>query len=441
MKRIFRLLSLTLAAVVCASCFSGCDGGADNTKDAGRVYYLNFKPEQDANWQKLAKAYTGETGVDVTVVTAAEGNYEKTLTSEMDKSDAPTMFQVNGPVGLKNWKSYCLDLSDSQVYSQLTGDEFALKEDGKVYGVAYVIETYGLIYNKTLLNKYFKSDWSTVKSADELNNFDALKATAEEIQKHKDEMGVKGAFASAGMDSTSDWRFKTHLANVPLYYEYRDRGVTSTDAVEGRYLDGYKAIWDLYINNSTADKTQLSGKTSTDAQTEFKTREAVFYQNGTWEYSALKKEGTEGLEDDEMGMLPIYIGVKGEENQGLCTGSENYWCVNSRASDNDVKATLDFMNWCVTSDEGTRVLAEDMGFAVPFKDAEETDNPLNRAADEYAAQGKESVSWNFTSMPGEDWKNGVGAALTQYASGSGSWDDVVKAYVDGWKTEYAKANG
>ena len=34
-----------------------------------------------------------------------------TLMSEMGKSGAPTLFQVNGPVGLANWKDYCYDLT------------------------------------------------------------------------------------------------------------------------------------------------------------------------------------------------------------------------------------------------------------------------------------------------------------------------------------------
>ncbi len=41
------------------------------------------------------------------------------------------------------------------------------------------------------------------------------------------------------------------------------------------------------------------------------------------------------MKDDELGMLPIYIGAGDEANQGLCTGSENYWCVNNKASADD----------------------------------------------------------------------------------------------------------
>ena len=200
--------------------------------DGGKVYYLNFKPEADEAWQNLAKAYTEETGTEVQVVTAASGTYESTLKSEMDKSEAPTLFQVNGPVGLATWKDYCYDLKDTDIYKNLASDDFALiNEDGSVSGIAYKIETYGLIYNKALLNEYFETDGAVVTSVDEINNFDTLKAVVEDITAKKDDLGIEGAFTSAGMDSSSDWRFKTHLANLPIYYEYKADGITSTDAI------------------------------------------------------------------------------------------------------------------------------------------------------------------------------------------------------------------
>lgn len=431
-----KVFALALALLMMVPLFAAC-----GEKDTASVYYVNFKPEQDAQWKALAAAYTEETGIPVTVLTAASGTYEQTLTSEMDKKEAPTLFQVNGPVGLANWKDYCYDLTGSAVLGELTSNDFALTEDGKTYGIAYVIETYGIIYNKTLLDQYFASDFATVKSIDALNNFAALKTVAEEIQANKAALGVDGAFTSAGMDSSSDWRFKTHLANMPIYYEYLADGIGSTDAIKGTYLDNYKMIWDLYINNATCDPTALAGKTGTDAETEFKTGKAVFYQNGTWAYgSAAKDAAGIGLADDEFGMLPIYIGVDGEENLGLCTGSENYWCVNAKASEADIQATLDFLYWVVTSEEGTNSLANEMGFVSPFKAAKPASNPLVAIANDYIAKGTTSVTWNFATIPSENWKNGVGTALTQYAAGTGTWDSVVSAFVDGWATEYAAAN-
>ena len=82
-------------------------------------------------------------------------------------------------------------------------------------------------------------------------------------------------------------------------------------------------------------------------------------------------------------------------------------------------------------------MGEDMGFVIPFKKAVESKNVFVKQDTELTAAGKTPVSWNFPTMPSENWKNGVGSALTAYAAGTGKWDDVVKAFVEGWKTEYA----
>ncbi len=445
-RRQFITAGLGATAGVAAVAATGCSGsnesasGSGSDKASGKVYYLNFKPEQDVQWQELATIYTEETGVPVTVLTAASGQYETTLKSEMAKTDAPTLFQVNGPVGLANWVDYCYDLDDTDIMGQLTKEDYALKgDDDKTKGIAYVIESYGLIYNKDLLEQ-------AGYSADDITNFEDLKKVAEDITARKDELGFS-AFGSAGMDSSSDWRFKTRLANLPIYYEYKADGIDTTDAIKGTYLPQYRQIWDLYINNATCEPTLLSTKTADDATAEFNTGQCVFYQNGTWEYANIVTDGS-NVTDDNIGLLPIYIGVEGEEDQGICTGSENYWCVNKNASEEDIQATLDFINWCVTSDTGVQAMCgadgampsgeAGMGFVIPFEKNLPSDNVLNQLADEINAD-KTPVKWCFSTMPSEEWKNGVGSALTTYAAdqSDSNWEAVQTAFVQGWADEAA----
>ena len=431
-----KLIASLMALVLCLGLLAGCGGNGgngenkDSADEKGSVYYLNFKPEQNDAWQALAKAYTEETGVEVTVVTAASGEYETTLMAEMGKSEAPTLFQVNGPVGLANWKDYCYDLAGSDIYGQLTNESFALKDGNKVAGIGYVIESYGLIVNKTLLAK-------AGYSVEDITSFAKLKEVAEDITARSTKLGF-AAFTSAGMDGSSDWRFKTHLANLPIYFEYQTDGINTTDAIKGTYLDNYRAMWDLYINNSTVAGKDLSAKTGDDSRNEFLAGQAVFFQNGSWEYGNLTGEGK--YTDADLAMIPIYIGVGDEANQGLCTGTENYWCVNSNASEADIAATLAFMNWCVTSEAGTTAMANDMGFVIPFKNAVESPNLFVKQDTEMTAAGKTPVSWNFTTMPSEEWKNGVGSALTAYAADptDANWGAVVTAFVDRWASEAAK---
>lgn len=416
------IISMALAATMIAGCSSASGTSATGSDSKGRVYYLNFKPEADEYWQDLAKEYTEETGVPVTVLTAASGEYEKTLKSEMAKSEAPTLFQVNGPIGLASWKDYCADLSGTDVDKELTNKAYELKDGDKVAGIGYVTEAYGLITNNALLKK-------AGYDASEITSFDKLKEVAEDITARKDELGFS-AFTSAGMDGSSDWRFKTHLANLPIYYEYQADGVDNKDELSGKYLDNYKAVWDLYINNSTIDPSQLSTATGDQSEAEFVDGKAVFYQNGTWEYDAVKAIG-----DENIAYLPIYFGVD-DENEGICMGTENYWCVNSQASEADQKATLDFMYWCVTSDKGVEAMTsgDKMGFNIPFNKNPESTNVLFKLANANTAA---PVSWNFTTMPSENWKNDLGQALTVYAADQtdANWKNVVSAFVDNWKVE------
>ena len=416
------IISMALAATMIVGCSSASGTSATGSDSKGRVYYLNFKPEADEYWQDLAKEYTEETGVPVTVLTAASGEYEKTLKSEMAKSEAPTLFQVNGPIGLASWKDYCADLSGTDVDNELTNKAYELKDGDKVAGIGYVTEAYGLITNKALLKK-------AGYDASEITSFDKLKKVAEDITARKDELGFS-AFTSAGMDGSSDWRFKTHLANLPIYYEYQADGVDNKDELSGKYLDNYKAVWDLYINNSTIDPSQLSTATGDQSEAEFVDEKAVFYQNGTWEYDAVKAIG-----DENIAYLPIYFGVD-DENEGICMGTENYWCVNSQASEADQKATLDFMHWCVTSDKGVEAMTsgDKMGFNIPFNKNPESTNVLFKLANANTAT---PVSWNFTTMPSENWKNDLGQALTVYAADQtdANWKNVVSAFVDNWKVE------
>lgn len=436
MRKLLAALALGLLAVGVVTILAMADPIDSQAQEAppmqGSVYYLNFKPEQSAQWSTLAQAYTRATGVPVTVVTAASGTYEDTLRAEMVKNEPPTLFQVNGPVTLNSWKSYCLDLRDTALVQHLKSDEFALKDGEQVLGVAYAIESYGLICNRTLLGR-------AGYRPEEITSFAKLKSVAEDIQSRRQELGVLGAFASSGMDPSSDWRFKTHLANVPIFYEYRDRGVSASDVLEGTYVDNYRQLFDLYIHNATCEPEMVGARTGEDAASEFALGEAVFYQNGTWAYQDVIAEG---LKDSELAMIPLYMGIPGEGTQGLCTGSENYWCINRRARPEDIEATKAFVDWLITSSEGRYALSNDMGFITPFDtftDAELPQNPLQQAAQSDLSSGREPVGWAFTTIPSENWKTNVGAALLEYAQGSGGWETVESAFIDGWAREASQS--
>lgn len=416
MKKRF-LAALTLAGLL-AALLAGC-----GRKDTPSVYWLNFKPEADAALQELAKTYTRQTGVPVKVVTAASGQYEATLTAEMDKSNPPTLFVAGSPGAVERWSDYCYDLTGTKVWDERVTDQFILRDGrGRACAMGYCFECFGIIVNKALLARagYTLAD---------VGDFAGLKKVAEDIHARREELGFD-AFTSSGLDESSGWRFTGHLANMPLYYESRDDGgwTKAPQRIKGTYLDNYRSIWDLYIQNSSADPRTLATP-GHDAQGEFGRGEAVFYQNGSWEYSALSE--TYGMSASDLAMIPIYCGGPGEENMGLCCGTENSWAVNAMVSRQDIDATLDFMYWMVTSPEGTQTLAQQFG-QIPFRRAAPNPNPfLNDAVADLEA-GKTAVDWVFTFTPDVGrWRSGLASALIRYSS-DGDWQSVKTAFVDGW---------
>ncbi|MDD3412923.1 MAG: ABC transporter substrate-binding protein [Lachnospiraceae bacterium] len=409
---------------------------------AGQVYYLNFKPEVDEVWQKLAAQYTEETGVPVKVVTAASGTYEQTLKSEIANTDAPTLFQINGPIGYQNWKDYCADLKDTELYSWLLDKSIVVAgDDGGIYGIPYVVEGYGIIYNNAIMDKYFALDGAKAASMEEINNFATLKAVVEDMTAKKDELSIEGVFASTSLTPGEDWRWQTHLANIPVYYEYKEKGVTDTDALEFTYSENYKNIFDLYINNSCTAPGLLGSKSVDDSMSEFALGQVAMVQNGNWGWGQIS--GVEGntVADTDVKFLPIYTGVKGEENQGLCTGTENFFSINSQASAEDQAASIAFVEWLFSSDTGKAAVTNDLKFIAPFNtfsDDEKPTDPLAQEVLKYMADdSKTSVAWNFTTFPSQQFKDDFGAVLLEYASGSVEWEDVTKLVVDEWATEKA----
>lgn len=427
-----KFLSLILALVM-AFALVAC---GQKQGGSGRVFWLNFKPEADTTLQKVAAMYTEKTGIPVTVQTAASGTYNETLTSAMDKEAPPTLFVVGNQAAVGTWGDYCYDLKDTKVAGELSTDAYNLYDDsGKLCSIGYCYECYGIIVNKDLLQKagYELSD---------IKNFETLKAIAEDIHSRAAELGFD-AFTSSSMSSDSSWRFTGHLANLEYYYESVDDPAawkTCPASIKGTYMQNYKNLWDLYISNSAVDPSTLAAG-GYDAEAEFGKEQAVFYQNGSWEWAALT--GTEanqyGL--DNLSMIPFYCGVAGEEKAGLNCGTENCWAVNAKASEEDQKATLDFMKWVVTSDEGTKMMAEQFG-PIPFKNAKESANVFFNNANHLMSEGNYTVTWAFNYTPNvESWRQGVVDALLAYSTGSGDWSGVETAFVDGWATQYQLQEG
>ena len=441
MKKIIACLTAAVLLFTVSACGKKSETDMNNAKADNTVYFLNFKPEIADIYKEIAKKYEAEKGVKVKVVTAASNTYETTLKSEIAKSDAPTIFQINGPVGYQSWAKYCKDL---KLYDYLSDKSLAIKNGDGVFGIPYVVEGYGIIYNNAIMEKYFalKDKAVSISKAEEITSFKLLKEVAEDMTKHKKELGIDGVFASTSMSGGEQWRWTTHLLNMPVYYEMKDKSDDSAitaaynaKTIDFKYSDNFRNIFDLYINNSTTEKGLLSGKSVENSMSEFALGKAAMVQNGNWAWEQISKVSGNTVKADDIKYLPIYIGVDGEEKQGLCIGTENYLAINKNASEEKQKASVEFLEWLFSSDTGKDYIVNKLKFISPFntfEDNEKPDDPLAKEILKWMERDKTTVEWVFSSFPGLDFKDSVGSALLEYVQGSKTWDDVKKTTVDSW---------
>ncbi|MCT1442290.1 ABC transporter substrate-binding protein [Corynebacterium glucuronolyticum] len=438
MKKMTRFAAVVTAAAVAAAGLAGCSDSSSSA-DGPSVYFMNAKPEQDAAYQEIAKKYTEETGVEVKVVTAASGTYEQTMKAEVGKKDAPTLFQINGPAGQLRWESYMADLSDAEFTKQLNEDTPPLKNDqGQIIGVPFAVEGYGIIVNEEIFDKYFALPGATATSLKEINSFDKLKEVSDDMQARKADLGIDGAFAAASLSSGEEWRYQTHLLNTPMDQEFKDAGVTDMDNMQFTYNKEFKNLFDLYLEDSTVAPSLTPSKAVSDSMADFALGKAAMVQNGNWAWSQISDVDGNVVKEDKIKFIPMYMGLPDESSRGISVGTESYLAVNSKASEEDQKASIDFANWLYAGD-GMQYVVDDLGFIAPFKgfkDLGTPDDPLGKqVAEAIQDSSLKTYPWTFQYMPSQQFKDDFGADLAQYAAGNLEWDEVVKAFQENWAAE------
>lgn len=449
MKKTNKMVS-ALAAGLMMACAAGMFTSCGSKKAAASVRFLNFKPEVTEQYKQLAEEYEKQTGIKVVVETAANNSYEQTLMSKMATKEAPTLFQINGPKGYARWKDFCADLKDTELYNHLSDKSIAVTAGSGVYGIPYAIEGYGIIYNKALTDKYFAlADRATkYTSMDEINTFEKLKEIVADMQKNADKLGVKGVFASTSLKAGEDWRWQTHLANLPVYYEFKTNGTDlssdETNKIDFSFGDNFRNIFDLYLDYSVVDRKAVGTKTVVDSMSEFALEQCVMVQNGNWAWGQI--DGVEGNKvlAENVKYLPIYTGAEGEEAQGLCVGTENFFSINASAPEADQKAAADFVYWMFSSEIGKSYVTNKFGFIAPFDTFSEAERPTDPLAKEVISwmskPGIASVPWNFTLFPSQKFKDDFGASLLRYAQGSKEWGAVASDVVTSWAKESASVD-
>ena len=294
-----------------------------DTPERVRLLYLNGQPVLQLIYDQLAQEFFQATGIRVETVSS-----NANLTEEL-----PVLFSVNDASDLQ--EQDCLDLTDTMAYANLASTDFTLTQDGKVLGIASEAEPFGLICNTALLAR-------VGYTTGEIDSFADLKAVAEYITAHQEELGF-GAFAIPSGES----RFADLLYALPV---------------------DIRPIWDLYSQNSTPG--------------DIPSGQAVF-SLGT--LSDMKYLGGSKL---QLELLPMYIGTVGEETQGLYCFGKQYWCIRADATQEQIDGALAFLNFLINPRTDGTVPVDDLGILAPYRQATYTQTNMERRFRSDIAQGK-----------------------------------------------------
>lgn len=435
-----------IGALLLAGCFAmGFMSGCGNENKEDKIVLMNFKPEAKEAYETIAKEYYKKTGVEVEIISPKDGAYDETLEEMMKDKNQPSIIQLNGYVSYEKWKDSCENLISSTLYTDMTDQSMVISSATTIDAVPFALEGYGIIYNDGILQKYFalEDKGTEFTSVSQINSYQNFEKLVKDMSVHKDELGIQGVFASTSLAENERWRWSNHLSNLPLYYEIGKQSsyanymiaTIATKELKFTYENEFKNIFDLYIENSCTPKSQLLNKTTEDSMTEFATGKCAMVQNGSWSYQQISSAEGKVVAEEDIKMMPIYIGAPGENSQGLCISTESYYAVNKNVSKKEKEQAIAFLEWMYTSDEGATLVAEELGFYAPYKKFAKMkySNPLiNEVLEWNEKENINNVPWIFPSYPSEEFKDALGKDLADYVNQDITWKALVANTKENW---------
>lgn len=406
-KGILSLFVITLALLLAACGGDEGEGkGDDKTASGEKITIFQSKVEISEALEELATKYTEETGVEVEVLGTTGDDYFQQLQVKLNSGQGPSILSVRHLTEAEKLKSYLYDMSE-EPFAENIAPGMALKHDGKLVGIPYGVEGFGLVYNKDLV------------SPEDVKDYESFVNTLEEF---------KGTDINGLSLSQEAYFLIGHLSNYPFSlqednYEFIQKlnngEVTMSETKEfqefGKFMEAIRANSPnpLDINYDEQIGDFATGKT------------AMIHQ-GNWAYGMFKDYEV----DFEMGMLPFPL----MGNDKLAVGVGSNWGINSNKSEEEIQAAADFLNWMHTSEVGKRYIVEKFGF-IPAMTNIKADNldPLSKAVMEASNSG-ETIPWSHNFYPPNVIVNDFVPATEQFFLNKDvSGEEFIKSLDKAWK--------
>lgn len=419
-----KFLSLLLAGSLIFT--GGCTGSKKivANPDATQVNILQYKVEFKDQFEKLADIYN-EQHPDVFIKVKSMGggsDYNSVLKSEIASDNQPAIFNIGGLQDAHDFSSLLVDLKDTKAaQNALKGTLDGAMVDGKLYGLPYNVEGYGLVYNKDIFAK-------ANINPDEIKTYDQLVAAVKKLDAMKDQLEIEAVFAYPAKET---WVTGQHSSNIFLAPEFGDVNTAfNAKTVEFKYSKAFKDYVDL--QNKYSVQPTVSLDYGMQVEQLFALDKVAMIQQGNWIYPSLE-DMDEDFAQNKVGLIPVP--VEGFDDGKLPVGVPYYWGVNSNKSKEVQDAAIKFLDWMYTSDKGKEIVLKEFKFAPAYSgfDTSKISDPLTKTVYSYLDKGQ-TTNWVFMGYP-TDWAMGqLGTQIQKYLSGQITWDKMLDECKAKWES-------
>lgn len=341
-------------------------GEDDGIQAADKIIIFQSKVEIQDALQELAEVYKEETGVEVEIWGTTGDGYLQQLKAKLANNQGPTIFNQGGGAEVEQIQGYCADLSDLPFISSIAdGMTDSSTVDGKVLGIPYTVEGFGLVYNKDLI------DATTLKSTEDFIN----------AIKEQKAAGVEGFELSQ-----EDYFLIGHILNTPFaLQDDPEKFVADVAAGTVKMADNdiFKEFADMLVQIRENCENPLEQNYDGEVG-DLATGKAAMIHQGNWCANMFTDYGFTNA-----GLAPLPLAG----NDKLAVAVPTFWSVNSAATPEEQKAGKEFLTWLYTSETGKDYLYNKFLF-IPLIDGDTNENLDVLSADvaKYVADGK-TIGW------------------------------------------------
>ncbi|MFC5468151.1 ABC transporter substrate-binding protein [Cohnella suwonensis] len=423
MKRTNKSRSVLYAVLGAPLLLAGCgeqsqEGATASASSASAVKTIHIyqsKIEIDEALKKTAAAYTALHPDVQFQIDSISDNYSTGLKTKQASGELPDVFTIIGNQDLKLWQSELEDISDQPwtkdmidiAKKGITGD------DGKVYGMPVSVEGYGYIYNKQLFQKSGITDVPLTLTA--------LKTDVDQLKS----AGIQ-PLIGAYMDwyQAGNFLVTMGIARQPDPEAFIKGLYDGSSTFVGN--DVFKQVAEFIKYDYSQGKNGLS--TNFNAQTTAMVNgDAAMTLGGNW----LQPTFDSANKGPDMGLMPLPVNDKADENDKLYVGVTGYWAISKNSK---VKQEVkDFMNWLVTTPEGQAHITKDMKMIPAFSTFTANDadiGSLGTDLSRYVKEGK--VYGSYNSYYPDGVAQAFGEAVQKLVAGKADTDGFLQELQNEW---------